>query len=213
MSDDGLLDRRRAALSALLRETDLPVPSLAFPAGRIAAARRRRLVVRWRMAAAIAVLLSGAAMVRPVRAWIVETARGIWAASVRRPAAAPVAPAAPAAAPAPANAVTFTPRAGILVVEVAVRQAGGRLRLERGTGPSVTAALIGDAEDAELRVFPDGVRIANRAEATADYAIRLPAGVTSVVIRIGGETPLRLPALAEGEGASVRVSAPGGRRD
>lgn len=195
--DEDALDRRAAKLSALLRATDPPVPVIDYPAGRIAAARERRSLRRWRMAAAIAVLIAGASLVRPVRAWIVEAARSLFVAGTGR--AAP--PATPAPQPAaavsvPTNAVTFTPRPGVFVLEVATRQAAGVLRIERADGPDASAALVGDPGDAELLVRPDGLRIGNRGTAGADYIVRVPAAVTRVLLRIGREPALgRVPPL------------------
>ena len=189
MRDDEAVDRRAEKLSALLRATDPPAPAIGFPAERIARARRQRVVVRWRMAAAIAVLLAGATLVRPVRAWIVETARSILIGAPRTaspPAATPDRSITPVA-PLPTNVVTFTPRAGVFVLEVASRQAAGTLRLVRAPGADASAALIGNPGDAELLVRPDGFRIGNRLSASADYVVRLPSGVTRVLLRIGRE--------------------------
>lgn len=208
--DEDALDRRAAKLSALLRATDLPVPALDYPAGRVAAARQRRSLQRWRMAAAIAVLIAGATLVRPVRAWIVEAARTLFVAGTRK-AAAPVTPAAPPAAattvPVPTNAVTFTPRPGVFVLEIASRQAAGLLRVERADGPDASAALVGDPGDAELLVRPDGLRIGNGRAAAADYVVRVPAGVTRVVLRIGREPARQLAPPTESD-----LEVPLGRR-
>jgi len=196
--DDEALDRRAAKLSALLRATDAPVPPIAFPAGRIAAARQRRTVQRWRMAAAIAVLLTGAALVRPVRAWIVEAARTLFAGPAAAPAAAPTAEiAAEPAEVVPTNVVTFEPGAGVFVLEVATRQATGTLRVVRAEGPNASAAIIGDPADAELFVRHDGLRIDNRRLARADYVVRLPASVRRLVVRIADEPARGLSPGAE----------------
>jgi hypothetical protein len=211
--DDDALDRRAAKLSAVLRATDPPVPAIDYPAGRIAAARQRRSVRRWRMAAAIAVLIAGASLVRPVRAWIVDAARTLFVAGTGK-AAAPVTPAAEhaaAAAPVPTNAVTFTPRPGVFVLEVATRQASGVLRVERAEGTGASAALVGDPGDAELLVRPDGLRIGNRRMASAEYVVRVPATVTRVVLRIGREPARQLAPPLEtdlGPAAGARTTGP-----
>jgi hypothetical protein len=194
MRDDEAVDRRAEKLSALLRATDLPAPAIAFPAERIARARRQRVVVRWRMAAAIGVLVGGPLLVSPVRAWIVETARSILVGtprSVPAPAATPDTATTPAIL-VPTNVVTFVPRAGLFVLELASRQAAGTLRLARAPGAEASAALIGNPGDAELLVRPDGLRIGNRAGASADYVVRLPAGLTRVMLRIGREPARQL---------------------
>jgi len=190
MHEDAMADRRAAKLSALLRATDPPAPALGFPAERIARARQRHAAVRWRLAAGIAALLAVAVLVRPVRAWFIDTARTIFARSsapATTPPAVPPGSAAVSGASPATNAVTFTPRAGTFLVEIAARQAAGTLRLVRADGMSASAALTGDPADAELLVRPAGLRIANRPEATADYTVSVPAGISRLTVRIARE--------------------------
>lgn len=197
MREDDAAERRAAKLSALLRATDVPAPPLAFPAGRIAQARERerRSRLRWQLAAAVTLLVAGAGFVPPVRAWIAEAARGFFlgASGPAAPAAVPGADTASAApAPAAANVVTFVPREGAFVIELASRQQAGTLTLAPVGGVEASAALMGDPSDAGFVVRPDGVRIANRADARADYVVRVPPGVGLVTLRIGREPALRV---------------------
>jgi hypothetical protein len=184
--DDAELVRRRGAkLSLLLAESDAPVPAMAFPEARIARAVARRSVIRWRAAAAIALLVAGAAGVPPVRAWIVSRVTSAWrtvsGASV--PAGAPV-PAAPAVT---MGAVSF-PATEQLMVRVLSRQESGALVIERGTGTSVHAAVTGERNGAEVVVGPEGLRLVNRRASTAGYVIRVPATVSRILVRVGNES-------------------------
>ena len=189
---------RAARLARVLAEADSPAPgSSVFPAARLARARARRAALRWRVAAAAILALSGTLAVRPVRAWIVEAARAIWTLPAR--AARGARPPAPAPPPADtAGAVVFTPSEGAFGVAVASRQAAGVLVIEAGEGPSATAAVVGDRDAAELLVLPDGLRIGNRPDATASYLVRVPAAAR-VVVRVAGGIPDTLRPLAAGE--------------
>ena len=89
-----------------------------------------------------------------------------------------------------------------------MRQAAGALHLERVEGSAASAALVGDAGDAELLVRPGGLRISNRAEASADYAIRVPAGVDRLLVRIGREPLREIAVRADGD-----VAVPVGRAE
>lgn len=171
---------RARRLSALLRATDPPVPVLAFPAERIARAERRRTVRRWRAAAAIALVALAAVGVPPVRAWIVQAARALWAAT--RPAAGSPAAGSPAAG---AGAVTFSPGAGSFVLQVVRPQATGTLTVETTERAVASAAVGGGTGGAELVVLPHGLRIVNDSGATASYVVRVPASLGRISVAIG----------------------------
>jgi len=177
-----LAEPRARRLSALLREADPPVPPIAFPAERIARAARRRALVRWRVAAAIAVLALAAVGVAPVRAWIVQAAHALWAAAAGtpKPAAIP-----PAAANPTAGAVTFSPASGSFVLRVARTQAAGTLTVETTDRAVASAAVSGGRGSAELVVLPDGLRIVNDSGATASYVVRVPATIGRIAVGIG----------------------------
>ncbi len=198
MQEDEAVDRRAAKLSALLRASDVPAPPMTFPAERIALARRRTRL-RWQLAAAAVLLVLAAGTVRPVRAWIADAARQFFLGAPRtEPATAPAADSASAPeAPVPSNAVTFVPRSGTFVVELAMRQRAGTLVLSPVGGTEASAAIMGDAADAELLVRPDGVRIGNRPAAHADYVVRVPPGVSRVTVRIGREPARQIEVTRE----------------
>jgi hypothetical protein len=175
-----VLNRRAQRLSLLLREADPGVPPIAFPADRIARAARRRTVVRWRVAAAIAFLAVAAVGVQPVRAWILQAARALWGAA----AGAQRAVAPRALVPnAGSSSVTFSPAAGAFALRVARPQAGGTLTVEITGGTAASAAVAG-GRGAELVVLPDGLRIVNDSGSAASYVVRLPASLARIEIGI-----------------------------
>ncbi len=178
--ENDLLNRRAQRLGALLRETDPPVPTMAFPAARIARAARRGPVVRWRVAAAIALLAVASVGVRPVRAWIVQVARVLWAATAGAPRTADVHRAPADAGP---STVTFTPAAGSFILRVQASQTGGTLTVEATSGATASAAIAGGG--AELVVLPDGLRIVNDAASTASYTVHLPASLARIEVGVG----------------------------
>jgi hypothetical protein len=181
LDEADLVDARARRLSRLLRETDPPVPPIAFPADRIARAARHRSVVRWRAAAAIALAAAGAVGVRPVRAWIVRAVQAVWSVAVpahRTPGAV--------VEPASSGTVTFTPAAGSFVIRVARRQAGGTLTVETTMGEAASAAVAGGRGEAELVVLPDGLRIVNDSLSSASITVKVPVRLARVEVFIGG---------------------------
>jgi hypothetical protein len=196
MSQDqaDLVDARARRLSALLRDTDPPVPAIAFPGARIARARQHRSVVRWRAAAAIALVAAGAIGIRPVRAWIVQATRMVWAAALGEHRT----PGAEATSPAAAGTVTFTPAAGSFVVRVVRPQAGGTLTIETTTGEAASAALTGGRGEAELVVLPDGLRIVNDSLSSASYLVKVPARLARIEVGIAGRATRVLVPPASG---------------
>jgi hypothetical protein len=192
-----LVRRRRERLRALLAATDPPLPALAFPAERIARSARRHAVRRWRAAAAIALVALSAVVVRPVRAWIVGAARGLWSAAVGT-VATRAAPRGDVVAPG-AGSVSFTPPAGAFLLQVACRQRAGTLTIETVAGDSATAAASGGHGAAELVVLPRGLRIVNDSGGTASFFVRLPASLAQVEVRVGEEAPQAMTPAAAGQ--------------
>ena len=190
MSQDqtDVLNRRAQRLSALLREADHGVPAIAFPADRIARAARRRTVVRWRVAAAIALFAVAAVGVRPVRAWILQAARALFGATAGAPRAAAPRAAAPAAG---SSRVSFSPAAGAFALRVARPQSGGTLTVEVSDGGVASAAVTGGGS-AELVVLPDGLRILNDSGSAASYVVRLPASLARIDVGVAGLAPRAL---------------------
>lgn len=173
---------RARRLGALLRATDPPVPPLAFPVERIAQAARRRAAWRWRAAAAAALFALAAVGVPPVRAWIVQTARTLWAAA-RPPKPAALSPSTGSAAG--AGAVTFSPAAGSFVLQVVRPQPAGTLTVETTGRATASAAVSGGRGGAELVVLPHGLRIVNDPGTTASYVVRVPASLGRISVGVG----------------------------
>jgi hypothetical protein len=194
--DVEVVQRRAGRLSLLLARTDAPPRPLVLPVARIARAERR-LAVRWRIAAAVALLIAGAAGVPPVRAWIADTVRAAWRSVTGRHQA--VVPPAPAAPTVTTGAVSFA-APDPLTIRIARRQtAGGTLTIERTDGLSVSAAVTGEANAAELVVGPEGLRIVNRRASTAGYVIRVPAGLSRIVVQVEQERPRIFGSPAAGD--------------
>lgn len=211
--DDAVLVQRRSArLGALLARTDAPVPAMTLPANLVL--RPRRALVPWQLAAALALLIGGAAGVPPVRAWIVDTARAVWQRVAGEPKAVPAADSTGAARPrrSSAGAVSFSAN-DPLTIRISSRQAsGGTLILEPAAGNQVTAALVGSGEAAELLVGPDVLRIINHESSAATYRVGVPASISRVVVLVAGE-PARVFRVDESSRTTVnlgvRTAAPG----
>lgn len=190
--DDTLVIERRAAnLSLLLAATDVPARAIAFPAQRVAAAQVRRArasALRWRIAAAIAVLGFGLSLVPPVRAWIAERAR-LLLDTFAPPAESPGASAPVFTPVSPGNRVTFAPSADVFTLDVTARQAAGTLTVVTADGED--AAYLSDKPgDAAIVVLPGGLRIVTTRTADASYTVRVPASLKRVQVRVGGEPPV-----------------------
>lgn len=183
--DADLVRRREGRLAELLGETDVAARPMAFPAARIAQSAARRRVMRWRVAAGLALLIAGAAGVPPVRAWIVSRVQAAWSALSGRD-ATPPAPAAPAAPAVTMGAVSFAAPEQ-LVIRVLTRQAAGELVIEGAQGAEVRAELTGERNAAELVVGPEGLRLMNRRAATAGYIVTVPERVARILVRVGDE--------------------------
>lgn len=192
--------RRAERLGALLRDADDAPRSVAFPAARIARARRQRRVARWRMAAVVALLLAPL-LHQPVRAWVVERLQGAWRVLAGETAAGPAAPAITAPAPASPSSVSFTPAAGPFTLRVAVRQAAGALTIRFVDGATARAQVL-DGGAGEWLVRPDGVELHNAATATAGVLVEVPRQSPNVALVIGGR------AIAVARDTTVQLASP-----
>ena len=126
-----------------------------------------------------------------------QTARALWAFASGRGAALP---APPPAVTAPANdtagAVSFASPPGTFVLRLAGRQAAGTLIVEAAERADASATVTGRRDSVELLVLPDGLRIVNPRSATAGYVVRVPGGLSRVVLQIGQEAPIVLEPVA-----------------
>ena len=192
----GVLRRRSERLSGLLIATDAALPEPDMLAARRLRNQQRRLAQRvtptWMRAAAVVVLLLGGAMLaEPVRAWVADWLGARWAeltsSTPPEPAQLPV-----VVEPVPeANTrVQFTPASEEVELNFASAQAGGAVAVEIGDVPEVTVQVQGGAAD--LLVLPGGVRIANRPESVAEYRVEVPARVQRLRVQIGEGRPVIL---------------------
>ncbi len=210
--DATLVQRRSARLGALLAQTDAPIPALSLPAHLVL--RPRPVWVPWQLAAALVLLIGGAAGVPPVRAWIVGAARSVWVHIAGEPAVVPATDSARASKPQPtsAGAVSFVSD-DPLTIRISSRQSpGGTLILEAAAGNQVTASLVGRSDAAELLVGPDLLRIMNRQSSAATYLIGVPASISRVMVQVARERPLVVVMADSGRttvNLGVRTTAPG----
>lgn len=186
-----LVERSEAVRSALAEWS----PTVSFVGAQNAAplhapSRRAGLVRLWRAPAlrAAAVLLALAAVAataQPVRKWVAAR----WE-QLRTIVAPPSAPAPPEVRAPGASEVRFTPSGPVFTIEVAARQAAGRLTIDVA-GDSIASALVsgGDGSE-ELVVLPERLRVVNPPTTIASYHVRLPRGVDEVQVQIG-TGPLR----------------------
>jgi hypothetical protein len=190
--DTELVARRSARLRTLLRQADVPARPVAFPAARVARAARGRTFRRGRVAAGIALLALGALGVSPVRAWIAGAARTAWARLAAAPrATVTVAPVPAPRAPATMGTVTI-PVGDTFSVTIARRQASGVVTVVVEDRQTVSAEVAGESGTAEVQVSESGIRIENRAEASARYTVRIPARLSRLTVQIGREAPRTL---------------------
>jgi hypothetical protein len=169
--------RREARLATLLRATDPPVPHM----------RRRapRILPRPALAAATVVLIvTGVAVtVQPVRAWLIDRSRDLWA-LVTGTATEPPSTLTGSADSSTAS-VSFAPSGDTFAIRVEAFQASGTLVLLAAPIDSVTAEVVGGASE-HFVVLPSVIRIVNTDASTAHYRITVPERLSRVTIEIGG---------------------------
>jgi hypothetical protein len=188
------ISRRTHALSALLQVADPgmplmqpPSPSSAALPQTLRASRRRYAVPVWLKAAAVVLLIAGAAvMASPVRARVLDWIRDAF----RPPASAPAVMPTDRASAGHAS-VEFLPVGNELNLEVVDAEAGGELRIGMNDGRAVVARARNATSAVELVVLPAGLRIVNTA-ARATYDISVPAQITRIRVQIGQDAPLEL---------------------
>ena len=173
------LRRKIAAVSGAIRRADV-VP---------AKSKARMWGLR---AAAVIVFMAMGLAVTPVRAWIAEQTRALWAVvSGEEQTANTESQVAIAARSDPTAAVSFVPAGEVFVIELAVRQAAGRLTVETVAGNMASATVYGGTDNERLVVLPSGLRIVNGPTAEANYTIELPATLAHLLVVIGNDDTLR----------------------
>lgn len=209
--------RRSARLSTLLTETDAPLPALSPPLGPVerGRARERRFRVPrptasgWLRAAAVVLLVAAVALsVDPVRAWVVDRWTDLEAAFTEDagvPAPIPV----PASESTGGAVVSFVPTGEVFRLTFDHPQAGGELVLRVEDGAQASVQIV-DGAGEMLLVLPGGVRVHNSAASTADYSVRVPAGLEAVRVRIGGGAAVTYPVGAPGAARRLTIDLAAG---
>lgn len=188
------VERRTHSLSALLQLADPGMPLMQPPSASntrlprpLRASRRYSAVPAWLKAAAIVLLIAGAAvMASPLRARVLD-----WIRDAFRP--PPSVPAVMPADPASADhaSVEFLPVGNELNLEIVDAETGGELRIRLIDGRAVVARALDATGAVELLVLPAGLRIVNTA-ARAMYDVSVPAQITRIRVQIGQEAPFEL---------------------
>lgn len=163
-----LSDFRRARMRAVLK------------AAQQQDARRHTRPRRWmlRAAATGTVVFTAALAAEPVRTWIAER----WdelsprtESSVNSPATLSAREAGPR--------ITFEAAGEVFRLELVHSQRQGTLTLRMEDGEVASAQVIGGTGD--ILVLPDGIRIANQPDSSADYLVTLPAHLGAIHLRVG----------------------------
>jgi hypothetical protein len=197
---------RTTRLSAVLADADWTPPARALAdirGGHAAAAASRAAGrrARVRIAAGIAVLLIGAALVTtPAAAWLARTAASAWSAITNGAESTPPA-AAPGDAAASQHAFDYVPDAGELTLRIAAT-ARGSVRLESAAGDRLTLHIL-RADAPEVLLLPREVRIAGVSSAAATHRVRVPRQVTAVRVVIDGSEPVVYPRGRIDEGVTI----------
>ena len=187
------LQLRSWRLSAILPHADPSAQETARSGDvirRTLATRARARPTSWtpllRAAAIILVVLAGALVAPPVRAWIAD--RLLAVAEAVGLTSAPGVPPAPAATPVetPAFAVNFAVTGDTF--EVRVPGPGGTLTLRHHDGTDGSVQVTGAAITDHL-VLPGGLRLEGTPSPDARYEITLPPLVRTVRLRIGDAAP------------------------
>lgn len=148
-----------------------------------------------RAAVVVGVLLVGALVAEPVRAWI-GSAIGRAVGALRGESEFEPAPFPAAADPGSAVAVSFVPAGDRLVIRVDEPQQAGTVRVVFEDRADAVGEVLTADETASLVVLPDGFRARNRADSDWSYRFRLPSSLRSVTVEVGGEEMAELTPAA-----------------
>ena len=184
-----------AAHSTSVRESlsSIPIPPTAKEAlrRRVAAARARPVIPRWRrpawQAAAAVIVVVGMAAASPARQWLrrrLEQPRADSRVSLPPPAATPQASSRSGAT------VSFSPAGTELILRFDSLPDAGTLTVERTVAAEISARVVsgaGTGGDAMV-VLPGELRVANRAMSRANYRVLLPRAVTRLRVIVADRT-------------------------
>ena len=168
--------------SALLFELEEPVPGQITQVTESRKAKTRTTAKPWwsrrvlRVAAVVTLILTGAAVVSPVRAWVIDALRSILGADASTPAQQQT----------PGSLVSFVPSGGEFLVEFLETQATGVLRVYVDTTDAASARMIGQAAGEGFLVQSAGLTIRNTNASEVSYELRLSRTCSSFEVRIAG---------------------------
>lgn len=206
-------ERVRVALSAVQLPPGFPTAEQLMwraqtgrGAARMRPAAGRRAHGWMRAAAVVLILLLPVALVRPIRAAVVEWAQRGWAVITgvgdRTPVEAPRGT--PADVPGRSFRIYFTPTGDVVELTITSRQRQGELLVQPAAGAEGSLEIVGGGSESPL-VTPSGVVVRNGAESNAGYVLRVPEGVTTVRVRIGEEPAVVLRRAELGEGRHIGI--------
>lgn len=153
-------------------------------AGRTTRPHRNDRAGMLRAAAIAAVLVTTAVATSPVRALLADIWQGV-SDQVERIAGIDSATEQPEGVALRNATIGFVPQGEIFELEVLSTQQQGSLILGVAEGASVTARIMGD-DTVDMVVLPDGLRIENDSDATADYTVSLPLHLEEIRVRVAG---------------------------
>jgi hypothetical protein len=139
------------------------------------------------LAVAATILLAVAVYFTPLRAWVVERARGLWSVSNDVDVQVPLTQQEVDARAPSSGSVSFITTSDVFLIEVTSWQEAGSLAVTVGSGEMATATIRGDLIDESLFVLPGGIRIVNTTASTTAYTVVLPPGVGRIEVQIANE--------------------------
>jgi hypothetical protein len=182
---------RSSSVRASLSSIQIPPTAKEALRRRVAAARARPVIPRWRrpawQAAAALIVVVGMAAASPVRQWVLrrlEQPRSDRRVSLPPPAAAPQASSRSGAT------VSFSPAGTELILRFDSLPDAGTLTVERTAAAEISARVVsgaGTGGDAMV-VLPGELRVANRAMSRANYRVLLPRAVTRLRVIVADRT-------------------------
>jgi hypothetical protein len=81
--------------------------------------------------------------------------------------------------------IGFVPTQEVFRLQVRTPQQQGSLTLSLAAGASVTARAVNTSDPVDIVVLPGGLRIENRPEASANYAVTVPRNLREVRVQVG----------------------------
>jgi hypothetical protein len=159
---------------------------------RSAGAGRSRAIGVAKAAAVGGILLAATLSTSPVRAFVSD----IWSAvSVRVDRLVTTRPgvSSPESVALSNASIGFVPTEDVFRLEVRTPQRAGSLTLSLAAGASVSARAVNTTDTVDIVVLPSGLRIENRLEASANYAVTVPRNLREVRVKVGDAPELVYP--------------------